>query len=95
MKKNRIFLCLVLVWLLTWPAQSFSRSTGNVKTDKSLYAMVDPSDSGSSVTLKDADKKASATENKRKYFYPLYFSPLIIAFIAIAVKKRKSKKSGK
>jgi hypothetical protein len=57
--------------------------------------MVDPSDSGSSITLEQANKKAEATENNRSRFFPIFFSPLIIVMIVMIAKRRKKLSAGK
>lgn len=63
----------------------------NKSSQSKLYALVDHSDSGTKMTLKQANKNAEASENKNKYLYPFYFSPLLILIIALAVKRRKQK----
>ncbi len=70
---------------------AFSSTDNRLKNQGKLLAMVDSSDSGTSMTLEKANKNEEAAKNNRSRFFPIFFSPLIIVIIIIAAKRRKKR----
>ena len=76
----------ILLFVLLQTTMCFDNSFAMSSRGKNpkLYALYDSSDSGTTMTLEQANKNAEAAENKKTYYYPFYFSPLIIVIIALA-----------
>lgn len=91
MKLALVFTIIFLVMT----GQGICKMNAQKPNSQKLFAMIEPSDSGSSVTLEQANKKEVESKNKKNNFFPLYFSPLIIIIIALAVKRRKKQTTNK
>lgn len=79
---------IILVTLLA--TTSFALKSSVPKQGK-LLARYEMADSGTRMTLDKANKNVAEAENKNRMMLPLYFSPLLIALIVVALKRRKRK----
>jgi hypothetical protein len=91
----KTILSIALFFSLTLSfGRAFSHPDNSVKKPEKLLAMIDSSDSGTSMTLEKANKNAEAAKNNRSRFFPVFFSPLLIVIIVIAAKRRKKRNEG-